>query len=63
MAESAEAEAYDAGFVDALRAYAYSSSQPWAENGVKYVGSTGRTLAEAIEKRRETHTYSPPRED
>lgn len=51
---------YEQGFVDALRAYAYTSSQPWAESGVHYVGTTGRTLAEAIEQVRETHTFAPP---
>jgi hypothetical protein len=51
---------YEQGFVDGVRAYAYTSSEPWAENGVQYVGTTGRTLAEAIEHVRETSTFTPP---
>ncbi len=51
---------YRAGFEAALRAYAYSSSEPWAENGVQYVGTTGCTLAEAIAQIEDTYNYAPP---
>jgi hypothetical protein len=40
-------DGYEAGAEYALGLYAYSSSAAWAENGVQYVGSTGRTLAQA----------------
>lgn len=46
-------DGYEAGAEYALRLYAYSSSQAWAENGVQYVGSTGRTLQSALADMRE----------
>lgn len=39
---------YRDGLEDGIRAYAYHSGEPWATNGVQYVGSTGRTLAVAL---------------
>lgn len=41
---------YERGYVDALQDYAYSSSEPWAENGVQYVGTTGKKLRDAIDE-------------
>jgi hypothetical protein len=43
---------YDRGFMDALRCFAH-----W-KCGVVYVGTTGRTLADAIEKRKSLHGYN-----
>lgn len=42
-------DGYLAGATFALGLYAYSSSQAWAVNGVQYVGTTGTTLARALE--------------
>ncbi len=42
-------QVYMEGLCDGIRAYAYSSSEPWAENGVQYVGTTGKTLAAALD--------------
>lgn len=39
---------YQRGYIDALHAYAYSTSAAWAETGVLYVGTTGETLRSAI---------------
>ncbi len=47
-------DTYDDGFIDGLAAYAW-----WAD-GVQYVGTSGRTLKEAIEKRRTGNSYNPP---
>jgi hypothetical protein len=38
---------YARGYIDALLAYSYTSSDAWAENGVRYVGTTGKTLVDA----------------
>lgn len=53
-------DAYREGFTDGLTAYSYTSSEPWAESGVRYVGTTGIKLAEAIEDAEGDHAYSPP---
>jgi len=45
-------EAYVRGLEDGIRAYA------WMKDGVSYVGTTGRTLAEALENAR-TGVYPP----
>lgn len=44
-------KAYKKGFIDALTAYAH-----W-KDGVEYVGTSGKTLKEAIEKVEETFSY------
>ena len=41
-------DGYAAGAAYALRLYAYSTSETWAENGVQYVGHAGETLAAAL---------------
>lgn len=38
---------FEMGYLAALSAYAYTSSGAWAENGVQYVGATGKTRREA----------------
>ncbi len=38
---------YTLGLLEGVRRFAYTSSQPWAEPGVHYVGTTGKTLREA----------------
>jgi hypothetical protein len=38
---------YTRGLLDGVRRFAYTSSQAWAEPGVHYVGTTGKTLREA----------------
>lgn len=38
---------YERGYLDALADYSYRSSQEWAENGVRYVGTTGTTFKDA----------------
>jgi hypothetical protein len=48
---------YDRGFRDGLAAYA------WWKDGVQYVGTTGTTLVEALEKVKETWNYEPERYD
>ena len=48
------------GFTDGLGAYAYSSSERWAESGVQYVGTSGTTLAAARAQVEETYNYYPP---
>lgn len=53
------ARSYRDGFVDGVTAYAYSSSEPWAQNGVQYVGTTGRTLRQAVEGVEETYNFMP----
>jgi len=58
-AEQAGTEEYRRGFCDGTREYAYTSSEPWAESGVQYVGTTGTTLRRALERVEETHNYSP----
>lgn len=45
---------YNKGFIDGLKAYAY-----WVE-GEEMVGTTGTTLAKAIENHRDTWNYNPP---
>jgi predicted transcriptional regulator len=45
-------EAYVKGLEDGIRAYA------WMKDGVTYVGTTGRTLAQALENAR-TGVYPP----
>jgi hypothetical protein len=54
---------YEKGFSDGLAAFAYSSSEPWAERGVLYVGTTGMTLGEAQAKLRDLWNYNPPERD
>lgn len=39
---------YERGWLACLDLYAYSSAAEWAEKGVQYVGSTGRTRREAV---------------
>lgn len=50
-------ECYDKRFIDGLRAYAH-----W-QYGEEYVGTTGRTLKDAINKFKLTWNYKPPEED
>ena len=38
---------YERGYLDALATFAYTTSEPWAEPGVQYVGTTGTTRAQA----------------
>lgn len=38
---------YERGWLEGMAAYAYNSSEPWAENGVLYVGTMGKTRREA----------------
>lgn len=45
--------AYDRGFADGLAAYA------WWKDGVQYVGTTGRTLADALALMTDTWNYTP----
>lgn len=47
-------DAYRQGFIDGLTAYAH-----WRD-GHQEVGTTGRTLKEAVEKVEETWNWSPP---
>lgn len=58
--EALRDEDYLQGFVGGIEAYAYSSSEPWARNGVQYVGTTGKTLAFARLEVEKTYNYSPP---
>lgn len=58
LVDDARADRYFDGFVAGVSAYAYSSSEPWAENGVQYVGTTGTTLRDAIAKARESWNYA-----
>ncbi len=51
------ADAYRAGFADGVAAYAHMKS------GVSYVGTTGRTLKEAIANVEQTWNYRPPEAD
>jgi len=44
---------YDRGFIDGMRAFAH-----W-KNGQELVGTTGKTLKDAIEKRMEIWSYTP----
>lgn len=48
-------EAYVIGLEDGIRAYS------WMKDGTTYVGTTGRTLAEALEAAR-TGKYPPQRD-
>lgn len=57
LAARAELPDYHDGFVDGLAAYAYSSSEPWAENGVQYVGTSATRLRDATENARSTWNY------
>lgn len=50
---------YERGFLDGIAAYAYTSSEQWAENGVQYVGTTATTLRQAKEQVRETWNFAP----
>jgi len=45
---------YKQGFLDGVRAYA------WYKDGKQQVGTTGRTLKDALEKVEETWNYAPP---
>ena len=47
-------QAYDMGFLDGVRAYA------WYKDGRQEVGTTGRTLKDALEGFRKTWNYQPP---
>ena len=38
---------YTRGLLDGVRRFSYTSSAEWAEAGVHYVGTTGKTLREA----------------
>ena len=44
-------KAYELGFEDGLRAYAH-----W-EGGVQYVGTTGKTLRQALSEAKETWSF------
>ncbi len=44
---------YLRGYIDGLTAYA------WWKDGIQYVGTTGRTLSEAIAKAPVTFNYNP----
>lgn len=45
--------AYDTGFGDGVTCYALK------KDGTSYVGTTGRTLVDAILYRKQSHSYSP----
>lgn len=45
--------AYKQGFVNGIKAYAYQN------NGIYYVGTTGRTLERAIHEVEQTWNYAP----
>ena len=45
--------AYKQGFIDGIKAYAYQN------NGTSYVGTTGRTLGNAILEVEQTWNYAP----
>ncbi|MCP4651103.1 MAG: hypothetical protein GY853_13640 [PVC group bacterium] len=47
--------AYQRGFSDGLRTYAHM------KDGVSYVGTTGRTLGQAITEIKKSWNYSPPK--
>lgn len=47
-------DAYKHGFIDGIRAYA------WHKDGRQEVGTTGRTLKEAIAEVENTWNYAPP---
>lgn len=51
---------YRDGFVGGINAYAYSSGERWAENGVQYVGTSATKRADAVAKVEATYNYSPP---
>lgn len=40
---------YTRGVLDGIRRYSYTSSESWAEPGVRYVGTTGQTMDKAFE--------------
>jgi hypothetical protein len=46
---------YGQGFIDGITAYA------WWKDGVQYVGTTGKTLKQAIETIELTWNYTPPK--
>jgi len=46
---------YDQGFIDGLNAYA-----SW-KDGIKYVGTTGTTLKQAVQDINLTWNYTPPK--
>lgn len=52
--------AYKEGCIAGVNAYAYSTSEAWAENGVQYVGRSGTTRANAVAQVEQLHNYSPP---
>jgi hypothetical protein len=53
MATNIDQRAYDQGYIDGLTAYAHM------KDGTTYVGTTGRTLKDAVANRKETYNYVP----
>lgn len=47
-------DAYKQGFIYGITAYA------WHKNGQQFVGTTGKTLKEAVERVEKTWNYAPP---
>lgn len=51
---------YTRGLLDGVERFAYSSSEPWAENGVRYVGISGKTLFDAQKEILRERDYQLP---
>lgn len=49
--------AYDKGYLDALKAYA------WWSDGIELVGNCGTPLKRAIKQRKDDYYYNPPEEE
>lgn len=41
MGARVDLDDYETGWLACLRTFAYTTSEPWAESGVQYVGTTG----------------------